>query len=79
MAGGREVNVQLEQVRARAGWSRKELARRVNQRARVRGVHLNTDASRVRHWLEGQHPQPPVPELLSELFSEQLGYPWAVE
>ncbi|MGH3939139.1 MAG: hypothetical protein ACRDTG_10995 [Pseudonocardiaceae bacterium] len=71
----REVNVQLEAVRARVGWSRKELARRVNQRARVRGVHLNTDASRIRRWLEGQHPQSPVPEVLSELFSEHLGYP----
>jgi len=71
----REANVQMEEVRIRAGWSRKELARRVNQRARIRGVHLNTDATRVRHWLAGQHPQPPVPALLSELFSEQLGYP----
>ncbi|MGH3938988.1 MAG: hypothetical protein ACRDTG_10195 [Pseudonocardiaceae bacterium] len=75
MAGDREANVHMEEVRARVGWSRKELARQVNQRARVRGVHLNTDATRVRHWLAGQHPQPPVPELLSELFSEQLGYP----
>lgn len=38
-------------------------------------MHLGTDASRVRHWLAGQHPQPPAPEVLSELFSEQLGYP----
>ncbi|MGH4010418.1 MAG: hypothetical protein ACRDTH_20030 [Pseudonocardiaceae bacterium] len=75
MAASRGANLQMEKVCARTGWSRKELARRVNQRARVRGVHLHTDASRIRHWLAGQHPQPPVPELLSELFSEQLGYP----
>jgi hypothetical protein len=75
VAASRGANLQMEEVRARTGWSRKELARRVNQRARVRGVHLHTDASRIRHWLAGQHPQPPVPELLSELFSEQLGYP----
>ena len=75
MAAGRGANLQMEEVCVRAGWSRKELARRVNQRARVRGVHLHTDASRIRYWLAGQHPQPPVPELLSELFSEQLGYP----
>ncbi|MGH3906238.1 MAG: hypothetical protein ACRDTE_18955 [Pseudonocardiaceae bacterium] len=62
-------------MHARTGWSRKELARRVNQRAKVRGVHLHTDASRVRNWLTGQYPQPPAPELLSELFSEELGYP----
>ncbi|MGH3367468.1 MAG: hypothetical protein ACRDOY_09710, partial [Nocardioidaceae bacterium] len=68
-------NVLLGRAYARTGWSRKELARRVNQRAKVRGVHLHTDASRVRNWLAGQHPQPPAPELLSELFSEELGYP----
>lgn len=75
MAASRGANLQMESMCARTGWSRKELARRVNQRARVRGVHLNTDASRIRYWLAGQQPQPPVPELLSELFSEQLGYP----
>jgi len=75
VAAGRGANLHLEELRARTGWSRKELARRVNQRARVRGVHLHTDASRIRYWLAGQQPQPPVPELLSELFSEQLGYP----
>lgn len=69
------TNEQLAQLHERTGWSRKELARRVNGRARLRGVHLHTDATRIRHWLEGQHPQPPVPELLSELFSEELGYP----
>ena len=75
VADQREVNVRLAEFVVRVGWSRKELARRVNQRAKTRGVHLGTDASRVRHWLEGQHPQPPVPEVLSELFSERLGYP----
>lgn len=75
MAISPEVNIQLEAVHARSGWSRKELARRVNQRARRRGLILRTDASRVRNWLAGQHPQPPVPELLSELFSEKFGYP----
>lgn len=38
-------------------------------------MHLHTDASRIRYWLASQQPQPPVPELLSELFSEELGYP----
>ncbi|MGH3939245.1 MAG: hypothetical protein ACRDTG_11535 [Pseudonocardiaceae bacterium] len=75
MAASQGANLQMEEICARTGWSRKELARRVKQRARVRGMLLNTDASRIRHWLEGQHPQPPVPELLSELFSEELGYP----
>lgn len=67
------MNVQLDELCTWVGWSRKELARRVNQRGRRRGLHLHTDATRVRHWLSGQRPQPPVPELLSELFSEELG------
>ncbi|HEU0089397.1 MAG TPA: hypothetical protein VFQ77_17435 [Pseudonocardiaceae bacterium] len=75
MTADHTVNVRLEEALVRAGWSRKELARRVNQRARVRGVRLHTDASRVRHWLAGRQPQPPVPEVLSEVFSERLGYP----
>ncbi|MGH4012412.1 MAG: hypothetical protein ACRDSL_00425 [Pseudonocardiaceae bacterium] len=75
MTASRGANLQMGQLYARTGWSRKELARRVNQRAQVRGVHLHTDASRIRNWLAGQHPQTPVPELLSELFSEELGYP----
>lgn len=75
VAADHGANVQMEGVLTRTGWSRKELARRVNQRARVRGVRLHTDASRVRNWLAGQQPQSPVPEVLSEVFSEQLGYP----
>lgn len=74
MADHREANLRLAEFLIRVRRSRKELARRVNQRAKIRGVHLGTDASLVRHWLAGQHPQSPVPEVLSELFSEQLGY-----
>lgn len=36
---------------------------------------LNTDASRIRAWFAGQQPQPPVPVILCELFSEHFGYP----
>lgn len=75
MTTSRGTNRQLESLHTRTGWSRKELARRINQRARQRGVELGTDASRIRNWLEGRHPQPPVPELLSELFSEHFGHP----
>lgn len=74
MAGSQDANVQLIQMYTRCGWSHKELARRINLRAQVRGFHLRIDTIRVRSWLAGQHPQSPIPELLSELFSEQLGY-----
>ena len=75
----RTVNGDLERVWARTGWSRKELARRVNRRGQARGLYLNTDASRVRAWFAGQQPQPPVPAILCELFSEHLGYPLNAE
>lgn len=68
------INGDLERVWARTGWSRKELARRVNRRGQSRGLHLNTDASRIRAWFAGQQPQPPVPSILCELFSEHFGY-----
>jgi hypothetical protein len=71
----RGANGDLERAWERTGWSRKELARRVNRRSHSRGPHLNTDASRVRAWFAGQHPQPPVPAILCELFSEHFGFP----
>lgn len=77
--GPRGVNGDLERVWARTGWSRKELARLVNRRGQSRGLHLNTDASRIRAWFAGQQPQPPVPAILCELFSEYFGYPVQVE
>jgi hypothetical protein len=75
----RSANGDLERVWARTGWSRKELARRVNRRGQSRGLHLNTDASRVRAWFAGQQPQLPVPAILCELFSEHFGYPVLLE
>lgn len=71
----RGTNGELERIWARTGWSRKELARRVNRRGQSRGLRLNTDASRIRAWFAGQQPQPPVPAILCELFSEHFGYP----
>ncbi|MGH3694601.1 MAG: hypothetical protein ACRDRX_11560 [Pseudonocardiaceae bacterium] len=71
----RSANGDLERVWVATGWSRKELARRVNRRGQSRDLYLNTDASRVRAWFAGQHPQPPVPAILSELFSEHFGLP----
>ncbi|MGH3855283.1 MAG: hypothetical protein ACRDR6_17670 [Pseudonocardiaceae bacterium] len=70
----RSGNGDVERVWARTGWSRKELARRVNRRGQSRGLRLNTDASRVGAWFAGQQPQPPVPAILCELFSEHFGY-----
>ncbi|WP_428814998.1 hypothetical protein SALCHL_004859 [Streptomyces albus subsp. chlorinus] len=58
----------------RSGWSKGELARQVNRRARQLGAHhISTDTSRVRRWLDGEQPREPIPRILSELFSERFG------
>src|SRR5437879_9865474 len=42
----------------RSGWSKGELARQVNRRARQLGAHhISTDTSRVRRWLDGENPR----------------------
>ncbi len=55
-------------------WSKGELARQVNRRARLLGAHhVSTDTSRVRRWLDGEQPREPIPRILSDLFSERFG------
>ncbi|MDR3080215.1 MAG: hypothetical protein LBV60_04675, partial [Streptomyces sp.] len=64
----------------RSGWSKGELARQVNRRARQLGAgHISTDTSRVRRWLDGESPREPIPRILSELFSERFGCVVAIE
>lgn len=64
----------------RSGWSKGELARQVNRRARQLGAnHISTDTSRVRRWLDGEQPREPIPRILSELFSERFGSVVAIE
>lgn len=67
-------NAQLNSWFVRSGWSKGELARQVNRRARQMGAHhISTDTSRVRRWLDGEQPREPIPRILSELFSERFG------
>ncbi|MCB5910780.1 transcriptional repressor NsdA [Streptomyces pinistramenti] len=67
-------NAQLGSWFVRSGWSKGELARQVNRRARQMGAHhISTDTSRVRRWLDGEQPREPIPRILSELFSERFG------
>ncbi|MFI9061096.1 hypothetical protein ACIGQE_04360 [Streptomyces sp. NPDC053429] len=73
-------NEQLTSWFVRSGWSKGELARQVNRRARQMGAHhISTDTSRVRRWLDGEQPREPVPRILSELFSERFGSVVAIE
>ncbi|WFB07183.1 hypothetical protein LRS74_09080 [Streptomyces sp. LX-29] len=73
-------NEQLGSWFVRSGWSKGELARQVNRRARQIGAHhISTDTSRVRRWLDGEQPREPIPRILSELFSERFGCVVGVE
>ncbi|SFL04077.1 hypothetical protein [Streptomyces pini] len=77
---GKRPNGQLASWFARSGWSKGELARQVNRRARRTGAHhISTDTSRVRRWLDGEQPREPIPRILSELFSERFGCVVTVE
>lgn len=77
---GKRPNGQLGSWFVRSGWSKGELARQVNRRARQIGAHhVSTDTSRVRRWLDGEQPREPIPRILSELFSERFGTVVAVE
>jgi hypothetical protein len=80
---GRPVKRRNEQLASwflRSGWSKGELARQVNRRARQIGApHISTDTSRVRRWLDGEQPREPIPRILSELFSERFGCVVAAE
>lgn len=83
-AGGtntdKRPNEQLSSWFVRSGWSKGELARQVNRRARQMGAHhISTDTSRVRRWLDGEQPREPIPRILSELFSERFGSVVAIE
>ncbi|WP_326687705.1 MULTISPECIES: hypothetical protein [unclassified Streptomyces] len=77
---GKSPNERLRSWFVRSGWSKGELARQVNRRARQLGAHhISTDTSRVRRWLDGEQPREPIPRILSELFSERFGCVVAVE
>ncbi|MFE2512237.1 hypothetical protein ACFXC9_27940 [Streptomyces naganishii] len=81
-AGGadKRPNELLASWFVRSGWSKGELARQVNRRARQLGAnHISTDTSRVRRWLDGENPREPIPRILSELFSERFGCVVSVE
>lgn len=78
--GGKQPNDRLASWFERTGWSKGEFARQVNRRARRLGaLHVSTDTSRVRRWLDGEQPRDPIPRIISELFSEHFGCVVAVE
>ncbi|GGQ92783.1 transcriptional repressor NsdA [Kitasatospora griseola] len=78
--GEKQPNEKLGSWFTRSGWSKGELARQVNRRARQIGAHhVSTDTSRVRRWLDGEQPREPIPKIMSELFSERFGSVVSIE
>ncbi|WP_049568036.1 hypothetical protein [Streptomyces sp. SBT349] len=76
----RQPNERLGSWFRRSGWSKGELARQVNRRARqLEAHHISTDTSRVRRWLDGEQPREPIPRILSDLFSERFGCVVSIE
>lgn len=61
---------------AATGLSQGEIARRVTTLANVRGHRqVAPDATRIRRWIDGEKPRPPVPALLADVLSEAAGQP----
>ncbi|MFE5191642.1 Tat pathway signal protein [Streptomyces sp. NPDC056628] len=61
---------------AASGLPHGEIARRVAGKATAQGhKQIAPDATRVRRWVDGERPRPPVPALLAEVLSEKVGQP----
>ncbi|SNT14261.1 hypothetical protein SAMN05443665_101747 [Actinomadura meyerae] len=75
MAGKSHPNHKLAALIDEAGFSRKGLADRVVRLAQLRGVqNLRYNHSSVTRWLvHGDQPRPPVPQILAEVFTIELG------
>ncbi|MER5602354.1 Tat pathway signal protein [Streptomyces sp. NPDC002265] len=61
---------------AATGLSHGEIARRIAATAKAQGHRqVAPDATRVRRWIDGERPRPPVPALLAEVLSKAAGQP----
>ncbi|MEV0173169.1 Tat pathway signal protein [Streptomyces sp. NPDC050803] len=72
----RSSNPHLALWIAATGLSHGEIARRIAATAKAQGHRqVAPDATRVRRWIDGERPRPPVPALLAEVLSEAAGQP----
>ncbi|MFE9254121.1 Tat pathway signal protein [Streptomyces sp. NPDC006879] len=61
---------------AATGLSHGEIARRIAVAGKARGHRqIAPDATRIRRWIDGEKPRPPVPALLADVISEAVGQP----
>ena len=71
---GRTPNDQLAALLAEAGLSNKGLADRLCRLGQLRGApSLRYNHSSVARWLAGEHPRQPVPDIIAEVFTVELG------
>ncbi|WP_232109933.1 hypothetical protein [Streptomyces buecherae] len=67
-------NPQLALLIAATGSPHAEIARRLVARAQAEGHRqVAPGVTRIRRWIEGERPRPPVPNLLAAVLSEALG------
>ncbi|WP_444852269.1 transcriptional regulator [Streptomyces sp. NPDC000229] len=68
-------NEQLADHLARSGMSRAELARRIKAKAReYKQPHIAPGVTRIRCWIEGEKPRAPIPDIISDVFSDHFGF-----
>ncbi|MFE5759473.1 Tat pathway signal protein [Streptomyces massasporeus] len=73
---GRSTNAHLALWIAATGLSHGEIARRIAAEAKAQGHRqIAPDATRVRRWIDGERPRPPVPALLAAVVSDAVGQP----
>ncbi|UQA97570.1 hypothetical protein [Streptomyces halobius] len=74
--GSRSGNPHLALWIAATGLSHGEIARRIAAAGKARGHRqIAPDATRIRRWIDGEKPRPPVPALLAEVLSDAVGQP----
>ncbi|MFD5425478.1 Tat pathway signal protein [Streptomyces sp. NPDC127084] len=73
---GKTSNPHLALWIAATGLSHGEIARRIAAEA-IRQGHrqIAPDATRIRRWIDGERPRPPVPALLASVLSEAVSQP----
>ncbi|MFF3159251.1 Tat pathway signal protein [Streptomyces sp. NPDC057910] len=72
----RSGNPHLALWTAASGLSHGEIARRIAVAGKARGHRqIAPDATRIRRWIDGEKPRPPVPALLADVLSEAAGQP----
>ncbi|WP_202236134.1 Tat pathway signal protein [Actinacidiphila reveromycinica] len=73
---GRSSNPHLALWTAATGLSHGEIARRIAAEAICQGHRqIAPDATRIRRWIDGERPRPPVPALLAAVISDAVGQP----